>query len=66
MDKDTDMDMPTVDGIPIPPYEPLSYPPSPPLTDKDVQNGLILAISLPVVVVILFFLFVLAGRLGLW
>jgi len=36
MDKDdnVDVDMPTVDGIPIPPYEPLSYPNPGPITEE--------------------------------
>ena len=44
MDEDIDVDLPTVDGIPIPPYQPLSYGAPGPCTDKGMEQGLITAI----------------------
>jgi hypothetical protein len=49
-----DVHLPKVDGIPIPPYEPLSYPNPGPLTDKDMHRGFVLALARGVACLILY------------
>jgi hypothetical protein len=52
MDK-PDVDLPTVDGIPIPPYGIKSQPVGP-CTDKDMEHGLLLAIGMGLACLALF------------
>jgi hypothetical protein len=44
----TDVDLPEVDGIPIPPYQPLSYGAPGPVTDEGMKWGLIIVVALAV------------------